>query len=109
MFKKRLFAALTAAAMALGMLTGCGGTGNSGSAADGSTGGDASAGGDVRLGVIFKTLSNPFYITMQEGLRKPRRNSAIKPSCRRRNWKVIAKSRCRSWKTSSPSRWTPLS
>lgn len=68
MFKKRLFAALTAAAMALGMLTGCGGTGNSGSAADGSTGGDASAGGDVRLGVIFKTLSNPFYITMQEGV-----------------------------------------
>lgn len=39
MFKKRLFAALTAAAMALGMLTGCGGTGNSGSAADGAPAG----------------------------------------------------------------------
>ncbi len=65
MQKKRLLAAMTAMGMALTMFSGCGVSGN-GSI----SGGDASKSDAVKLGVIFKTLSNPFYITMQEGVEK---------------------------------------
>ena len=63
MLHKKWLAAMTAATMTLAMLTGCGGANNNAASSSGSA-----AGGDVRLGVIFKTLSNPFYVSMQEGV-----------------------------------------
>ena len=58
-----MLAAFLALTLPLGILSGCGGTSENASSG-------SSAGGDsgVRLGVIMKTLSNPFYITMQEGI-----------------------------------------
>ena len=63
MFGKKFLAAFLALTLPLGILSGCGGTSENASSG-------SSAGGDsgVRLGVIMKTLSNPFYITMQEGI-----------------------------------------
>lgn len=75
MMKKKMAALMLAAVLALSLLSGCGGNsgdaqGNSGSGTSGTerTDGTESGGEDIRLGVIFKTLSNPFYITMQEGV-----------------------------------------
>lgn len=73
MMKKKMAALLLTAVLVLGLLSGCGGK-SGGDTQGGSdtqgTGGTESTGGgeDIRLGIIFKTLSNPFYITMQEGV-----------------------------------------
>lgn len=62
MSRKKLIAAILALTLMLPALAGCG-------ADPASSSGDGTGGGDgIRLGVIMKTLSNPFYITMQEGI-----------------------------------------
>ncbi len=67
MKRKRLIVAMTVMGMALTMFSGCGVSGKENSNI---SGGDTSKSGAAKLGVIFKTLSNPFYITMQEGVEK---------------------------------------
>lgn len=66
MFKKkmRMAAVLLAAGIMTASLAGCGG---SQTAAEGSAAG-GSAGGNKKVGVVLKTLSNPFYVTMQEAM-----------------------------------------
>lgn len=55
--KKGFFAGILAAAMLLAALAGCGGAGT------GDTGADA-----PKVGVVLKSLSNPFYVTMEEAI-----------------------------------------
>lgn len=71
--KKKMAALMLAAVLTLSLLSGCGGKsgdpqGSSGGDTQGNSSGTESGGEDIRLGIIFKTLSNPFYITMQEGM-----------------------------------------
>ena len=65
MFKKkmRMAAVLLAAGIMTTAISGCGG---SESAPAGSAAG--SDGGGMKVGVVLKTLSNPFYVTMQEAM-----------------------------------------
>lgn len=68
MLKKRMrfAAAALAAGIAITSLAGCGG-----SSGDSAAGSASSAGGDsdsIKVGVVLKTLSNPFYVTMQEAM-----------------------------------------
>lgn len=56
---KKAMAMAAAAAMLLSSLTACGGTG----------GGKTTDGGAVKVGVVLKSLSNPFYVTMEEGIK----------------------------------------
>lgn len=66
MFKKkmRMAAVLLAAGIMTTAISGCGG--GSQPAAEGSAAG--SDGGNMKVGVVLKTLSNPFYVTMQEAM-----------------------------------------
>lgn len=58
-------AIVLAAVMSLGMLAGCGGN----SAQDSGGEGSADAGKDgYKVGVVLKSLANPFYVTMQEAI-----------------------------------------
>jgi ribose transport system substrate-binding protein len=68
MFKKkmRVAAAAVAAGIAISCLAGCGGT--SGSSTDGSAASSSGSGDQLKVGVVLKTLSNPFYVTMQEAM-----------------------------------------
>ena len=59
---KRLWktlAAILVVAMCLSMLTGCGGGGDKDNGA---------AGDSYKIGVVLKSLANPFYVTMQEAI-----------------------------------------
>lgn len=60
---QRVAAVSLSAIMTLGMLTGCGGNSNSGSAQGG-----GSDSGSYKVGVVLKSLANPFYVTMQEAI-----------------------------------------
>ncbi|MDO5548852.1 MAG: substrate-binding domain-containing protein [Eubacteriales bacterium] len=70
MLKKRMrfAAAALAAGIAITSLAGCGGSSGdsaAGSASASSAGGDSDS---IKVGVVLKTLSNPFYVTMQEAM-----------------------------------------
>lgn len=65
MSKKSFLSLLLAGTMSLALLSGCG-AGDTPPEGDASNGGGASD--PVRLGVIFKTMSNPYYISMQDGI-----------------------------------------
>lgn len=60
---QRVAAVSLSAIMTLGMLTGCGGNSSSGSAQGG-----GSDSGSYKMGVVLKSLANPFYVTMQEAI-----------------------------------------
>lgn len=64
MYKKKMkfVAMLLAAGLMTSALAGCGGSTASTTAEGSATGSD----GDLKVGVVLKTLSNPFYVTMQE-------------------------------------------
>lgn len=64
---KRIGTMLLAGAMCLGMLAGCG-NGQPGDAAGDAPGGGA-ADGAVTVGVVLKSLANPFYVTMEEAVK----------------------------------------
>lgn len=64
---KKLVSMFLTGAMMLGLMAGCGGS--SAPAASGSAGSAAGAdGGAKKIGVVLKSLANPFYVSMQEAI-----------------------------------------
>lgn len=65
---KRIAAMVLASLLALGTLAGCGGDTENSSTAEG---------GKYKIGVVLKSLANPFYVTMADAIEaKGERNLA---------------------------------
>ena len=62
-FAKKILAIALVAGLALGTLAGCA---NSGGSGDGSAAADGN--GSYKIGVVLKSLANPFYVTMAEAI-----------------------------------------